>query len=171
MRPLTGRAEPRVHSRILGCLSLVALVAAPGACAPTNPCTASAMHLQTRYAQRYAGHWVVARGDTLTLPEMGDRFKLTDVVLDTTRLVVGRTCHFRGTLVFRVPPDTLPVSWIGYPEQALVYGWPAALGPFAGIGATRVGDSLVGAILFDSRLGVQARPGATARFVAGRAHS
>ena len=129
------------------------------------------MHLQTRYAQRYAGHWVVARGDTLTLPEMGDRFKLTDVVLDTTRLVVGRTCHFRGTLVFRVPPDTLPVSWIGYPEQALVYGWPAALGPFAGIGATRVGDSLVGAILFDSRLGVQARPGATARFVAGRAHS
>jgi len=113
----------------------------------------------------------VARGDTLTLPELGDRFKLTDVVLDTTRMVVGRTCHFRGTLVFRVPPDTLPVTWIGYPEQALVYGWPATLGPFAGIGATRVGDSLVGAILFDSRLGVRARPGATARFVSGRARS
>jgi flavin-dependent dehydrogenase len=100
---------------------------------------------------------------------LSDRFKLTDVVLDTARVVVGRTCHFRGTLVFRVPSDTLPVTWIGYPEQALVYGWPAALGPFAGIGATRVGDSLVGAILFDSRLGVKARPGATARFVAGRA--
>ena len=142
-----------------------------GACAPSNPCHAGAMHLQARYAQRYIGHWVVARGDTLTLPELGDRFKLTDVVLDSTRMVVGRGCHFRGTLVFRVPPDTLPVTWIGYPEQALVYGWPAALGPFAGVGATRVGDSLVGAILFDSRLGVRARPGATARFVAGRAHS
>ena len=142
-----------------------------GACAPSNPCSAGAMHLQTRYGQRYVGHWVVARGDTLTLPELGDRFKLTDVVLDTTRMVVGRTCHFRGTLVFRVPPDTLPVTWIGYPEQALVYGWPATLGPFAGTGATRVGDSLVGAILFDSRLGVRARPGATARFVSGRARS
>ena len=52
-----------------------------------------------------------------------------------------------------------------------MYGWPAALGPFAGIGATRVGDSLVGAILFDSRLGVRVRPGATARFVAGRARN
>jgi len=141
------------------------------ACAPSNPCTAAAMHLQTRYARRYVGHWVVARGDTLTLPQLGDRFKLTDVVLDSTRVVVHRTCHFKGTLVFRVPPDTLPVTWIGYPEQALVYGWPAALGPFAGIGATRVGDSLVGAILFDSRLGVRVRPGATARFVAGRARN
>jgi len=37
----------------------------------------------------YAGHWVVARGDTVTLPEMGDRFKLTDVILDTVR-VAGR---------------------------------------------------------------------------------
>src|SRR5256714_1255850 len=45
------------------------------------------------------------------------------------------------------------------------------LGPFAGIGAAGVGDSLVGAILFDSRLGVRVRPGATARFVAGRARN
>jgi hypothetical protein len=140
-----------------------------GACAPGNPCSTGAMHLQARYADRYVGHWVVARGDTLTLPELGDRFKLTDVVLDSSRVVVGRTCHFKGTLTFRVPPDTLSVTWIGYPEQALVYGWPAELGPFAGIGATRVGDSLVGAVLFDSRLGVRVRAGATARFVAGRA--
>src|SRR5207253_10255655 len=89
----------------------------------------------------------------------------------STRVVVHRAGHFTGTLAFRVPRDTLPVTWIGYPEQALVYGWPAALGPFAGIGATRVGDSLVGAILFDSRLGVKVRPGATARFVAGRARN
>jgi hypothetical protein len=112
---------------------------------------------------------VVARGDTLTLPELGDRFKLTDVVLDTSRIALGRSCHFRGTLVFRVPRDTLAVTWRGFPEQALIYGWPATLGPFAGIGATRVGDSLVGAILFDERLNVQVRPGATARFIAGRA--
>lgn len=146
----------------------VLFVAAIG-CAPSNPCTSSQMHLPARYAQRYIGHWVVTRGDTLTLPQLGDRFKLTDVLLDSARLQVGRVCHFRGTLIFRVPRDTLPVTWIGYPEQALVYGWPADLGPFGGIGAARVGDSLAGEILFDSRLGVRARPGATARFMAGRA--
>ncbi len=138
------------------------------ACGPSHPCTASEMHLRIRYAQRYVGHWVVARGDTLTLPQLGDRFKLTDVVLDTTRIAVGRTCRFRGTLVFKVPRDTLPVTWIGFPEQALIYGWPAELGPFAGIGASRVGDSLAGEILFDERLNVQVRPGVTARFLAGR---
>src|SRR2546427_7666962 len=88
---------------------------------------ASAMHLQARYAQRYVGRWKVAHGDTLTLPQLGDRFKLSDVLLDTTRLVVGRTCRFRGTLVFTVPRDTLAVTWIGFPEQALIYGWPAQL--------------------------------------------
>jgi hypothetical protein len=127
------------------------------------------MRLASRYAERYVGHWVVARGDTLTLPQLGDRFKLTDVVLDTARIALGRSCHFRGTLVFRVPRDTLPVTWRGFPEQALIYGWPVTLGPFAGIGATRAGDSLVGAILFDERLNVQVRPGGTARFVASRA--
>jgi hypothetical protein len=161
IRGLSAGARRR---NLLAALSLLA----PG-CAPGDPCSAAAMHLQARYAERYLGHWVVARGDTLTLPELGDRFKLTDVILDSTRVVVGRSCHFRGTLVFRVPRDTLPVTWIGYPEQALVYGWPAALGPFAGIGATRVADSLMGAILYDSRLNLQVRPGATARFVAGRA--
>ena len=128
------------------------------------------MHLRTRYAARYIGHWVVAHGDTLTLPQMGDRFKLTNVVLDTARVAVGRDCHFRGTLVFQVPrAETLAVTWLGAPEQALIYGRPAELGPFGGIGAVRVGDSLAGAILFDERLGVQVRPGVTARFIAGRA--
>ncbi len=147
-----------------------ALLAALAACGPSNPCRSSQMHLRTRFAQPYVGHWRVARGDTLTLPQLGDRFKLRDVVLDTGRVVVGRTCHFAGVLVFAVPrAETLAVTWYGVPEQALIYGWPADLGPFAGIGASRVGDSLAGAILFDSRLGVEVRPGVTARFVAGRA--
>ena len=156
-----ARARPRAALAVL----LVVVVA----CAPSNPCAAPQMHLSERYAQRYVGHWVVARGDSLTLPELGDRFKLTDVVLDSARVLFGRVCHFRGTLIFRVPRDTLTVSWIGYPEQALVFGWPADLGPFGGIGAARVGDSLAGELLFDSKLGVRARPGATARFMAGRA--
>jgi hypothetical protein len=128
------------------------------------------MHLRERFARPYVGHWKVTRGDTLTLPQLGDRFKLSDVVLDTGRMVVGDACHFRGALVFAVPrAETLAVSWYGLPEQALIYGWPADLGPFAGIGASRVGDSLVGAILFDARLHVEVRPGVTARFVAARA--
>src|SRR5207302_10341868 len=122
-----------------------------GACAPSSPRSAGGMHLQTRYAQRYVGHWVVARGDTLTLPELGDRFKLTDVILDSGRVAVSGTCRFKGALVFAVPrAETLAVTWYGSPEQALIYGWPVDLGPFAGVGASRVGDSLVGAILFDS---------------------
>ena|SRR5712691_4630481 len=148
------------------CLLLLALAG----CGPSDPCRSSAMHLRMRYAARYAGHWVVAHGDTLTLPQLGDRFKLTDVVLDTARIVVGKDCHFKGTLVFRVPrADTLAVTWLGAPEQALIYGWPVDLGPFGGIGAVRVGDSLAGALLFDERLGVRVQPGVTARFVAGRA--
>jgi hypothetical protein len=127
------------------------------------------MHLRVRYAQRYVGQWRVAHGDTLTLPQLGDRFKLRDVILDTGRVVVGATCHFRGTLVFTVPRDTLAVTWVGFPEQALIFGWPLELGPFAGIGAARVGDSLAGAILFDARFHVQVLPGVTARFTAGRA--
>lgn len=146
------------------------LVLALAACGPSDPCQSSEMHLRSRYATRYAGHWVVARGDTLTLPQMGDRFKLTAVVLDTARSVVDRTCRFRGALLFQAPrAETLAVTWLGQPEQALIYGWPAELGPFAGIGAVRVGDSLAGAILFDERLGVRVPPGVTARFVAGRA--
>jgi hypothetical protein len=147
-----------------------ALLVALAACGPASPCGSSEMHLRVRFSQGYVGHWVVARGDTLTLPEMGDRFKLTDVILDTGRVAVGRTCRFKGALVFAVPrAETLAVTWYGSPEQALIYGWPVDLGPFAGVGVSRVGDSLAGAILFDAQLGVQVRPGVTARFVAGRA--
>jgi hypothetical protein len=154
---MTGRLGPTVLAML-------------GACGPSNPCRSSQMHLRERFSRPYVGHWTVARGDTLTLPQLGDRFKLTDVVLDTGRIVVGDACRFTGKLVFAVPrAETLAVSWNGLPEQALIHGWPADLGPFAGIGASRLGDSLVGAILFDSRLGVEVRPGVTARFVAGRA--
>lgn len=160
-----GRRGPgfRRRSGGAGLLGLALL-----GCGPGDPCRAPAMHLRARYAERYVGHWVVTHGDTVTFPGLGDRFRLTDIVLDTARVAVERTCRFRGTLVFRVPRETLAVTWSGFPEQALIYGWPATLGPFAGIGAARVGDSLVGSVLFDARLGVQVRPGVTARFTAGR---
>src|SRR5256886_5906805 len=88
------------------------------------------MHLRSRYATRYAGHWVVARGDTLTLPQMGDRFKLSAVTLDTARVAVGRTCRYRGALVFQAPrAETLAVNWLGQPDQALIYRRPAEAGP------------------------------------------
>jgi hypothetical protein len=155
-----------VTSALKSAVALLTLAA----CGPSDPCRSSEMHLRNRYATRYAGHWVVARGDTLTLPQMGDRFKLSRVELDTTPIAVGQTCRFRGALVFQAPrAETLAVTWLGQPDQALIYGWPAELGPFAGIGAVRVGDSLAGAILFDERLGVRVPPGVTARFVAGRA--
>jgi len=45
------------------------------------------------------------------------------------------------------------------PEQAIVSGWPADVGPFAGLSLAWAGrDSLSGSILLDSKLGVQARP-------------
>jgi hypothetical protein len=102
---------------------------------------------------------------------MSDRFRLSDITLDTATVVVGRDCVFQGRIVFRAPrAETLSVSWFGQPEQAIVSGWPADLGPFAGVSLAPSGrDSASGAILIDSKLGVQARPGMTARFVAGRA--
>jgi hypothetical protein len=115
---------------------------------------------------------VVARGDTLTLPDgMGDPFRLGAVWLDTGRVPLARTCRFRGALVFAAPrPETLVVTWFGEPEQAYVFGWPAELGPFAGLGLTWWSrDSLRGALLFDERLNVRLRAGVTAQFVAGRA--
>src|SRR6266550_259626 len=146
------------------------------ACGPPNPCSGHQFDRLRRYSLPYAGHWVVARGDTLTFPAapgMSDRFRLGDITLDTATVVVGRECVFRGTIVFRAPrADTVSASWFGQPEQAIVTGWPADLGPFAGLSlawASSGRDSLSGAILFDAKLGVQARPGMTARFVAGRA--
>ena len=154
---------------VIGAVGLVAL-----ACGPSDPCSGHQFDRLRRYSVPYAGRWVVARGDSLTFPgapQMSDRFRLGEILLDTTTVVIGRDCVFRGRITFRAPrPDTLAASWFGQPEQAIVSGWPADLGPFAGVSLALSGrDSASGAILIDSRLGVQARPGMTARFVAGRA--
>ena len=143
------------------------------ACSPRSPCgSGTARRDLARFSQPYAEHWVVAHGDTLTLPDstLGDRFKLTDIILGTDTVSVARECLYRGTLVFAVPrAETLAVTWFGVPEHVTVFGWPADLGPFAGINASWWGrDSLRGAILFDERFVTQARPGATAQFTAGR---
>lgn len=154
------------------------LAVAAAACggAPRGPCSGYQFDRLKRYSQPYAGHWVVAYGDTLTFPDapsMSDRFRLGEIVLDTATIVVGGECVFRGRLTFRAPrADTLSVSWFGQPEQAIVSGWPVDLGPFAGVSIAWAGrDSLSGSILMDAKLGVQARPGMTARFVAGRLSS
>ena len=144
------------------------------ACRPPHLCSGHQFDRLRRYSLPYAGRWVVARGDTMTFPtapQMSDRFRLGDITLDTATVIVARECAFRGQITFRAPrTETLTVSWFGQPEQAIVSGWPADLGPFAGVSLTLSGrDSAVGAILIDSKLGVQARPGMTARFVAGRA--
>ena len=105
-------------------------------------------------------------------PSFDTIVNLGDIVLDSATVVIGRDCLFRGQIVFRKPrAETLAVSWFGQPEQAIVTGWPADLGPFAGVSLAWAGrDSMSGAILLDAKLGVQARPGMTARFVAGRAN-
>lgn len=153
-----------------------AVALALAACGPPNPCSGHQFDRLRRYSLPYAGHWRVARGDTLTFPDapaMSDRFRLSDITLDTATIVINRECTFRGQIVFRAPrAETLAVSWFGQPEQAIVSGWPAELGPFAGVSLAPAGrDSLSGAILMDSKLGVQARPGMTAQFVAGRLSS
>jgi hypothetical protein len=146
------------------------------ACGPADPCAGQQFRRLERFSRPYAGAWVVARGDTLTFPDspqMSDHFQLTAVVLDTATIVRGRDCLLRGHIVFRVPrAETLAVTWFGQPEQAIVNGWPADLGPFAGLSLAWWGrDSLRGSVLFDARLGVQVRPGVTAQFVAGRLSS
>ena len=140
------------------------------ACAPRGPCRTPEFRRVRSFSRPYTGHWVVARGDTLTMPEMGDRFRLTDIVLDTDTVVVHRECQFTGHLIFAVPrAETLVVTWFGVPEHVTIFGWPVELGPFGGISASWWGrDSLRGAVLFDEQLGVRVRPGATAQFVAGR---
>src|SRR5258705_13255280 len=104
---------------------------------------------------------------------MSDGFRLAAVVLDTATVVRGRDCLFRGRMAFSVPrAETLAVTGVGQPEQAIVNGWPADLGPFAGLSLAWWGqDSLRGSGLFDSRLGVQGRPGGTAQFVGGAVFS
>jgi len=153
---------------------LLAIVA--GGCGPADPCSGYQFKRLERFSRPYAGDWVVAHGDTLTFPDspqMSDRFRLGAVVLDTATVVAGRDCVLRGRIVFLEPrAETLAVTWYGQPEQAIVNGWPAELGPFAGLSLAWWGqDSLRGSVLFDSRLGVQVRPGVTAQFVAGRLSS
>jgi len=155
---------------------LAAAALAVAACGPSNPCAGTQFRRLERFSRPYAGHWVVARGDSLTFPDspaMSDRFRLSAVELDTATVVSGRDCLFRGRITFSVPrADTLRVTWFGQPEQAIVNGWPADLGPFAGLSLAWWGrDSLRGSVLFDARLGVQVRPGVTAQFVAGRLSS
>lgn len=149
------------------------LLCATLACGPSSPCrTGNVRYELQRLSSPYVGHWVVARGDTLTVPDptLGDRFKLTDIVLDSDTVSIGKQCLYRGRIVFSVPKaETLAVTWFGVPEHVTVFGWPAELGPFAGLNASWWSrDSLSGAILYDERFGVQARPGATAQFWAGR---
>lgn len=151
-----------------------AVVVLVTACGPSNPCSGHQFDRLRRYSMPYAGRWIVARGDSLTFPTaptMSDRFRLGEIVLDSATIVADRECLFRGQLVFRAPrAETLAVNWFGQPEQAIVSGWPVDVGPFAGVSLAPAGrDSLSGSILLDSKLGVQARPGMTARFVAGRA--
>ena len=153
--------------------SALAALALLAACAPSSPCRGGTARRELeRFSSPYAGHWTVARGDTLTIPDpsLGDRFRLTDIVLDSDTVSIGKQCLYRGSIVFSVPKaETLAVTWFGVPEHVTVFGWPAELGPFAGINASWWSrDSLQGAILYDERFAVQARPGATAQFWAGR---
>jgi hypothetical protein len=127
------------------------------------------MRLASHASRPYVGRWRVAHGDTLTLPELGDRFSLTELILDTGRVEIGTACRFAATIVFAAPrAGPFTATWIGQASQAFLYGWPAELGPFGGIGLSLTGDSLRGALLFDSRLGMQVKPGLTAQFVASR---
>src|SRR4051794_30779002 len=84
-----------------------------------TPCSGYQFDRLRRYSLPYAGQWVVARGDTLTFPTapgMSDRFRLREVTLDTTTVVIGRDCVFRGHIVFRTPrADTVTTTWFGQP--------------------------------------------------------
>jgi hypothetical protein len=165
-------------------LLLIALAAvSSAACSSRGPCAGYQFDRMMRYSRPYAGAWQVTRGDTLTFPDapqMGDKFRLVRITLDTIPDVVAagggrgqRVCLLHGQIIFSLPrAETLAVNWFGQPEQAIVSGWPADLGPFAGVALADAGrDSLRGSILFDAKLGVQARPGMTAQFMAGRLSS
>jgi len=148
---------------------LLALAAVTAGCGPSSPCRTTDFRNIRRYSRPYVGRWVVARGDSLTLTQMGDRFRLAALTLDTDTVMFNQECHLSGRLVFTVPRETLAVSWFGVPEHATVYGWPQDLGPFGGLSVTFWGrDSLHGALLFDESVDVQVRPGVTAQFWAGR---
>ena len=139
------------------------------ACAPPDPCKSAQFRRLKRSSLPYVGRWVVAYGDSLTLPELGDRFELTAIELDTATSLFRGECVFSGQLVMAIPRDTLNVQWYGQPENAIVMGWPAEQGAIAGVSLAWWGrDSLKGSLLFDERMGVRVRPGLTGQFVAGR---
>ena len=146
---------------------------AAAACS-SEPCATEVGRRMRRFAEPYTGRWIVAYGDSLTIPDapaLADRFRLAALELDTSHVVAGGVCRNTGRLIFTVPrAETLAVRWWGDPGQALVQGWPNDLGPFAGVALTWRGrDSLRGSVLFDQRLGTQVPTGTTAQFVAGRA--
>ena len=151
---------------VMAVMAVVAVVAV--GCAPGSPCRTTDFKNIRRYSERYVGHWAVARGDTLTLTQIGDRFHLASFALDTDTVMFNKECHLSGRMIFTVPPETLAVSWFGVPERATIYGWPDNLGPFAGASVTFWGkDSLHGTILFDQATDIQVTQGTTAQFWAG----
>lgn len=134
-----------------------------------SPCRTTDFRNIRRYSQRYVGEWTVTHGDTLTLTQAGDRFHLVSFSLDTDTAMFDQECHLRGRMIFRVPSETLTVSWFGVPEHATIYGWPDNLGPFAGVSLVFWGrDSLHGSVLFDQATNIEVQPGTTAQFWAGR---
>ena len=89
--------------KLRGALALVPGLAALG-CGPGSPCRTTDFKNIRRYSQAYVGPWVVARGDSLTLTQMGDRFHLASFSLDTDTVMFNRECHLSGRMIFRVPP-------------------------------------------------------------------
>ena len=151
----------------VGAVCIAATLAA--ACGPPDPCRSESFRRLARYSAPYTGRWIVASSDSMTLPELGDRFTLADLTLDTSTGMLQRQCVFRGSLRFTIPAETLAVLWYGQPEQAIVVGWPAEQGAIAGVSLAWWGrDSLRGTLLFDERLAPRVRPGLTAQFTAGR---
>lgn len=147
---------------------MAALVVA--ACGPPDPCKSAQFRRLKDSTLPYVGRWIVAHGDSMTLPDVGDRFELTAIELDTATSLFGRECVFSGRLLFAIPRDTIDVQWYGQPENAIVMGWPPEQGAIAGVSLAWWGrDSLRGTLLFDERMGVRVRPGLTGQFVAGRA--
>jgi hypothetical protein len=122
-----------------------AAVLVVAACGPPNPCSGHQFDRLRRYSLPYAGHWRVAHGDTLTFPDapaMSDRFRLSDITLDTATIVIDRECIFRGQIVFSAPrAETLAVNWFGQPDRRSSAAGPPT-GPFAGDVARAGGTGL-----------------------------
>src|SRR6266480_1393713 len=84
----------------------IALLAVVTAGCASSPCSGHQFDRLKRFSFPYAGHWVVTHGDTLTFPgapQVSDRFRLGEIVLDTTTTIIGHVCVFRGQMRFRAP--------------------------------------------------------------------